>query len=129
MIKLDGVELYIDAPKNGVIMMDIDGAVGKTYAASLLNSYAQKYPGDALVLTYDTHKSTDAYVQIISDFHGTYLFLDRYDLYKDDRITELLNTMDCYRFVDSKDCRFWNKTFPILCETILEKDKVTIKEI
>lgn len=129
MLKVEGIELYIEAPMDGVIMLDIDGAVGKTYAASMLNSYAQKYPEDALVLTYDEHRTIEDCVHIISGFHGTYLFLDRYDLYKDDRITSLLNTINCYRFVVCRDNCFWNKTYPILCEIILEKDKVTIREI
>lgn len=129
MIKIPGVELYINAPMTGVIMMDTDCAVGKTYAATMLKSYQQKKPNDVLVLTYMSGAPKEDYIKKIKEFNGTFLFLDRYDRYMCEEINELLVSKKCYRFVDSKNPRFWCHVPGILCETILERDKITISKI
>ena len=130
-MKYNDIEVNINVCRGQLSSIGDDSAVGKSYMVILLRMLQtlSKYADEILCLTYEHKRSVDAYVEEIQKFNGTYIVLDRYDLYYDDRITAALKEkVNAMILVDLKTDHYMRMSDAFPVELIRDGDKIEVRE-
>lgn len=125
-------EILIRVHPGGVYFMGGDGATGKSYLFSLLKARNQIVgeQDKVLLLTCDADLTKEDYIKRIKRFKGNLIFADRFSLYGDRELLQLLVASGATALVDEKDYYVINHVAGIrLSEIILSEKRIEVVEL
>ena len=129
---VNDMEILICVRPGYVYFLGGEGATGKTFLFRLLQAGNQlaKECDRFLLLTYDPEMEREDYIKRIQRFHGKLVFADRFHLYGDDEMLQMMAASGITTLVDEKDYYRMNRVKGIRLSQITLKEKcVEVREL
>lgn len=124
-MKLSNVPVSIELSSKGIYDLGLNGSTGKTYLYKLLKRQQDFTPDDILAISYD-QQLINTIPALLSKFTGSIIMLDKFDLYKSDLLFNILNSKDCFVFVDMKSFKGWRKLRRKTCKLLLTEEGICL---
>ena len=125
---VDGISISINTPSNGLYALGFDGGTGKSYLSKLLKVLSQlpEFKKLIRVISYREDYSTQDYLSEIDSFGGKLLMIDRFDLFVDKEILNLIQDKECVTLMGLKNNTLLRTLKFKLCMISYSKDRIEV---